>query len=209
MTADENGTSVYLHYKTPIKAAQLSVGAWGMNSAARNRQDNRLSSSHSHSASNSINPALNYRFTGDIAMGGAFAELSVPIQNIKWTLRGEFAQQVSDGTLSDTTQASLIESTTQGARFESTLSFQKHQMLLASERLVLENVFAGDVGTAFVDSAGLMNNGFEPSRHSAAWNYRYLPGLYLRGEIIQERVYSEEKTQRYSVGLRWNQQWLF
>jgi hypothetical protein len=203
---DDGAVSVYMKIQPSWLGSGSEIGLWGMNIDANNRSDNRYSEGHNH-GSDITSSTSEYNFNGDGDLTGAYLTLVLPLKPLTFLAEAEWIQAKSRGTLANDSQVTDYENNYTGSRFLLGLQYKDHTVLAQHEELAFDNNFFGDVPSAFINNANLMNNGFEPSKTTYAWHWKLQENLTLKLAYTDLTIQSDVDHRDYtSVSLVWSKQ---
>ncbi|MEM9103007.1 MAG: hypothetical protein AAGB12_11860 [Pseudomonadota bacterium] len=204
-SGDEGGLSGFIKFHPNWQGFHIDSSFWAMAMNVENRNDDRYGSDHSHGGLTVTSPAANIFFTGDTL--GLGTNIDVGYQAETWQIyaQAEWIQFEHDGDLFDSSgQNSALDSTYEGLRYLLGLEWHNHLIAVQTETLTLENVFFDSVNVLFLEQSGLLNNGFDPAKHSVSWQWSFAEDFKLRTEWIIDESYIEDNTGHFSIGLVWS-----
>lgn len=199
---DDGALALFLGYQLQFGAHQIVARIWGLGGDVDSRSDARLSSDH-HAEGDVTTELTPFDFTGEVKLAGAL--MTYQYQSSNWLLKTEFEviSANQQGVLNEGSQFGAIDNQTEGYRLKQSFTHQQHQVNLQYEYLVADNTFT-DTSSLMVESLGLYNDGFEPTRLLLNWRWQFTPDLTLVTEYNQEQLTPENEQQRFALGLLWN-----
>lgn len=203
-TRGSGAGSVFIKFEPSWQTATMALGAWAMRGRAKNRQDNRFNGDHNHARANTQATAAGIYYSGSNNLLGVYAKLSYGLGDASAYTEAEWIQQQGDGLIRENNgQQSDIQSTYEGARWLLGLALFNHSIHLQYEQIVLENIFLNSVNGIFLEQTGLQNNGLEPSKWMAAWQWQMHPNFSARATWVRDKTVSEQSNSRASLGIIW------
>lgn len=198
--------SLFSRYELQLGAHQLSARIWGLSGEVESRSDLRLTSDH-HSDTDINTTLVPADFGGDVALAGAMVTYQYYGAGLSVNTEFEIITADQEGIIDDGNQVGLIDSQTTGYRFKQSFTHLQHQVNLQYEFLVADNSFV-NTSSLMVESIGLYNEDFEPTRLLVNWRWQFNRDFTLVTEYNQEQITPENEQTRFALGLIWNWQFL-
>lgn len=200
-SSGEYSADLFLHHQLDFKHTAVKTGLWLLHANAKQRSDERYTSGHSHGVTISNTPT--FYFSGSSTLAGVFMDLSWHFSNNRLLgIYSELIGQESEGSINDDTRIADIES--QLFSYLSRIYFIHGSLEYAirHEILSVDNTLTGAAANFVATDAGLVNNGFEPSRTHFSMGKQF-NAFTIRSEAVFDKSYLEEGIKRFSISLLW------